>query len=521
MIITIPNRVKFEQVHYAAGTIDVEYALANRMILAGAAIKATIDATPIPITGLVNEKGNFTGLSNSKTGGAMNLTAANLVSAYDSMQQENQLRGHYLEPRAGLNAGDTPILSGNATTPSGDATDPVTQRISLFGTDLTGVSSLSKTQLDLGKKWLRGFSSGANGFGEAGCYRLSSSMGVYNTVGNQNLSASDNYGYDANVWYSEVVLDSDVIFFRAESGQRWSLWVNDNLVSSTATLGANITYSATTQDFTATTGGHGYIKIKFGTVARRKIKIAMFGASSFGDWWTRAIGTITPAYQSPIEWIHFGDSFSQYTGATAAHRSLSDYMAYSFGRNINFINAAQGSTSFSFTSQNFPDSTPVNGLKGSFYQNYFGNWKNNNPKVITCLIGHNDVNNTQSVIASRLTTMFQDMRANLPDAIIIVFTCNTSLAPISSGNDVITELNIISTLNNLNLGIYMVPLQSSLNLYGAWLRGTGRVGAITGVGNSDVYVSADGTHPSDAGHKAMGIYMGERIYEILKANMLN
>jgi len=443
-----------------------------------------------------------------------------LISSYEAMQQENQLRGHYLEPRTGLLAGDTPTLSGNATVPSSDGTDPATQRISLFGSDLTGVTSLSKAQLDLGKKWIRGFSSGANGFGEASCYRLSSSMGVYGTAGNQNLRASDNYGYDANIWSSEVILDGDVIFFRAETGQRWSLWVNDNLVSSTATLGANITYAAGTQDFTATTGGHGYVKIKFGAVARRKIKIAMYGASSFGDWWTRAVGTITPAYQSPIEWIHFGDSFSQYTGATSAHRSLSDYMAYSFGRNINFINVAQGSTSFAVATQNFPDSAPVSSQKGSFYQNYYGNWKYNNPKVITCLIGHNDVNNPQSNVSHRLKEMFVDIASRFNDAIIIVFTCNTSLAPISSGNDVAMELNIINTLKGMGNGIFFVPMQSALNEYGAFLRGTGRVGATTGVGNTDLYVSTDATHPSDAGHKATGLWMAERMYEVLKNNLM-
>jgi hypothetical protein len=465
--------------------------------------------------------GKAVGLIDPKTGGTMNLTAASLVASYEAMQQENQLRGHYLEPRAGLTVADTPTLSGNATIPSSDATDPATQRISLFGSDLTGVTSLSKTQLDLGKRWLRGFSSGANGFGESSCYRLSSSMGVYNTAGNQNLRASDNYGYDAGVWYCEVYVISDVYYFRAQSGSRWSLWVNDNLISNTATLGANITYSATTQDFTAATAGHGYIKVKFSAVARRKIKIAMWGGSSFGDIWTRAVGTITPAYINPIEWVHFGDSFSQYTGATTAIRSLTDYMAYAFGRNINFINVSQGSTSFTNAAQNHVGVAPINGQKASFHQQYVGNWKNNNPKIITGLVGHNDVNNSQSLISSRLIEMLTQVRSDNPSAIIIIFTCNTSLSAIASGNDALTEINIINTINSLGLGIYTVPMQSNLNVYGALVRGTGRVGATTGVGNSDTWIASDGGHPSDTGHKEGGIWMAERMYEILKANMLN
>jgi len=38
--------------------------------------------------------------------------------------------------------------------------------------------------------------------------------------------------------------------------------------------------------------------------------------------------------------------------------------------------------------------------------------------------------------------------------------------------------------------------------------GTGRVGATTGAGNSDLYVSTDGVHPSQAGHNAIGTAAG-------------
>jgi hypothetical protein len=447
--------------------------------------------------------------------------SSSLVSSYDAMQQENSIRGHYLEARAGLTAADTPTITSSSTIPSSDATDPSTQRISLFGSDLTSSTELTKAQLELGKRWVCGFSSGANGFGFGPSYRLSSSMATLNLNGNQDKKISDNYGYDANVWYSEVILDGDVIYFPNIAGGQWNLWVNDNLISSTATIGIGANYNAGTLNFNSTGGGIVYNKIKFTTVARRKIKVAMSAGVGFGDWWTRAVGSIRPAYQNPVEWIHFGDSFSQYTGATSPIRSLTDYMAYSFGRNINFINVSQGSTSFAGANQNYPDSPQTNGLKASFYQNFYGNWRYNNPKIITCLIGHNDANTSQLVVSLRLITMFRDIRETFPDAIIIAFTSNSSLGLIASGNDAVVERNIINSINELGLGIYTVPMQSSLNIYGAFLRGTGRVGATTGVGNTDVYVSSDSTHPSDAGHKATGLWMAERMYEILKNNILS
>lgn len=34
-----------------------------------------------------------------------------------------------------------------------------------------------------------------------------------------------------------------------------------------------------------------------------------------------------------------------------------------------------------------------------------------------------------------------------------------------------------------------------------WITGNGKVGATTGNGNADIYISSDGTHPSNAGHE--------------------
>jgi lysophospholipase L1-like esterase len=46
--------------------------------------------------------------------------------------------------------------------------------------------------------------------------------------------------------------------------------------------------------------------------------------------------------------------------------------------------------------------------------------------------------------------------------------------------------------------------------------GTGRVGATTGTGNCDLYVSSDGVHPSDAGHAAIGSALAHAIAYQLK-----
>lgn len=47
------------------------------------------------------------------------------------------------------------------------------------------------------------------------------------------------------------------------------------------------------------------------------------------------------------------------------------------------------------------------------------------------------------------------------------------------------------------------------------LTGYGRVGATTGTGNSDLYVSTDGSHPSQAGHDALGQCIGSLLIDAL------
>lgn len=53
---------------------------------------------------------------------------------------------------------------------------------------------------------------------------------------------------------------------------------------------------------------------------------------------------------------------------------------------------------------------------------------------------------------------------------------------------------------------------------GSLWTGTGKVGTTTGYGNADLYVSADGTHPTDAGHLAMGATLAQRLITSLAPN---
>lgn len=508
-----------DYLNYQHGSIyDVDSTTSANFIAAGRATAYAGSARSAPANIVLNSDGSSAGIK-GPDGKLRSFVASALVSAYESQQRENQILGHYLEARAGLTAADTPTISALNTNPTVDLVDVAGQQISLFGSDLTLSTEMTVAQGNLGKLWLRGFSPGAFNWGQANSYRLSSSSSVYNVAGNQGLRPSDNYGYDGGITYTDIFLDSDVLYTRMLDGNAFSLWVNDNLISSTATLGLNVAYNAATLDFTSVAPGHGWVKIKFPSVAKRNIRIAVHAAGSIGDFYTRTVSTITPRSTAPIEWVHFGDSFSGYTGATSYTRALTEYLHTAFGRNINFINVAQGGTSFSNPASNTPGSAPVNSQKGNFYQQFITNWQYCAPQVITALIGHNDAGYLTGQVAPKMAEMLIAVRAKFPNALFIVFTSNASPGIITPGYDLRIEGIMLAAIASLGLDIITVPVQSSANPFGAFLRGSGYVGAPNGSGNTDIYTSSDGTHPTDTGHKAHGMWMPARMYEALQARM--
>lgn len=94
-----------------------------------------------------------------------------------------------------------------------------------------------------------------------------------------------------------------------------------------------------------------------------------------------------------------------------------------------------------------------------------------------------------------------------------VFVVGVQAPSASPSADYIAAGNIIRTAAQEQLGTtvdaYLDPL--------GWFTGTGKVGATTGSGNSDIFTSNDGLHPTKAGN----LYLGERIAQGLAAYYAN
>jgi len=448
----------------------------------------------------------------SKTLSIKQQVASTLVDAYSAEQSRvHNTQAHFIEVAPSVPSADLPTITGISATPATDlGTTPFI--LKPWGIDCDSVAGgyqLTLAEKLVAKRWVRGFSQGASSLASGLAVRAGASMATYGTTGSSGLNAVDNWGYDGALQYIDFSFDGDVFYVRILTGVNFWLWVNDRLISVAA--GTNTSYNGTTLAYQSTVGGHGYVKIVFSSSTQRNIRLAFASNSQFGNLYCSKVFTFTQRYADPIEWVHFGDSFSQYSGVSSDIQCLVHYMHESFGRGINMINVAQGSTSFANPALNDIGETAT--AKAKFIQQ-FQSWKTNSPKIITALVGHNDTNYSATTLPAKVREFLTACKTTFPNAIVILFGANASPGIISSGADLAVENSIKSVCNEFSDYCTFVSLQDSVT--GPFLRGTGRVGATNGSGNTDLYTTTDGTHPSQRGHKAYGLELAKGVYNVLK-----
>jgi lysophospholipase L1-like esterase len=385
--------------------------------------------------------------------------------------------------------------------------DAAAQVIYPFGTDITvdpaGLSAV------LNKQYIRGYSEALRARSNGSGLRLSSSIATYAANGSQDQDSALGYGIDRATVITDILLDGDVVFFQTRNSAKYEIYINGSLLTAAAGTGAAL--NADSRSYSITAGADGYLKLKFGAVGARRITLISGDLNNYAvrKINTRQVSTVTPYVPAPLHWAHFGDSFSQHTGATYQSLSLANWLHAAFGFNFDFINAGQGGTGYAASSQNFPGVAPVNGKKPSLRQQYLLNIKQCRVDLVTILAGINDGAANTSLITSEVVAMLKDIRADFPLAPILVFGTNAG-----SGGSTTPEATIAAACAQVS-GVWFFPIQTWSA--GKFLRGTGRVGATAGNGNADLYVSSDGTHPSDAGHRAWGQMIARRIYEWARA----
>ena len=132
-----------------------------------------------------------------------------------------------------------------------------------------------------------------------------------------------------------------------------------------------------------------------------------------------------------------------------------------------------------------------------------------NPYSLDRLIiwgGYNDNGGSQSAISTAAASLYSALKTALPSCQMYVIGC---WAPTGSpGAGIVnTDATLKAAAAAANLP-FISPITGAcydstgtlVTTQGAWITGTGKVGATTGTGNADTWISSDGVHPTDTGH---------------------
>jgi len=473
------------------------------------------------------------GSPDGSTSGGVASTARLLVSAYESQQAlQNSTGGPRLYPKPGLPlAADIPVITMSLTDPAVDV-DAAQQMITTFDTSVSVDPIPLDAKLKLKRSgWLRNFSEALRARKTGVSVIAPTSLQLFNNQGNCLTELGDGttpigYGLYGGACVSEFTLDDDVFFMNQQGGalvSNFELYVKEAMVTA-APGDTNLTL----------TGGrsyqcniNGFVKFKFPTVAKRKIKLTFSGPRVPTSFRFRKIATAIPTVPAPLRWMHFGDSFSVRTDASSASLGFDRWMLESFGDCFDFINAATGGSGFCNGGSVLVGQTPVSGNGSSYRFNFRRHAGTLAPyNIISALVGCNDATGYRESVGAQAKTDYlallatecratlSEMIAHSPGALIFIAASNTGNAGINDGSAIVIE-NAVKAVCAEFPNVIFIPLQTWE--VGPFLRGTGNALAPTGDGNMDRL--SNGLHQPDAGHQALGEMLARRVYEIAKTKV--
>lgn len=454
------------------------------------------------------------------------ITAINaLISAYEAEQAISRVHGTRSWPRPALiNADDIPTLT-SVSDPATDS-DPATQVIYPFGINHAGVVPKEYRKVSV----IRGYNPNLKVEKSGRHYVVPSKLVATGT----HLTLVGRAGIDTGIqpgqsWamgsapkYCSFLLDGDVLFLPSSipgDYTKMHIMVGESIVTPVITDPA-ISVGSAGFNFTSAGGTH-FIKIKFPTVARRRITLVHEHGYIPDSIVTRATSTLVFREARRPRWLAFGDSFTDQvvsdvsTAWTMTH-SYAAVMQAEFGGELDFINVGAAGAAFSKIDTNVLPGDPFpypNGKYPSFRTQLVTATKDLDPDIITILCGCNDSYNTYTglpEIDSELRQFIIDARTMHKNALLIVISANTTPLRITSGFGVDTEVKIKTICEEL--GVVHIPLQTRSP---AFMRGNGDVTAPNGSGNCDLFVGPDKIHPNIIGHRSLGQLIAEEIYGVL------
>lgn len=246
------------------------------------------------------------------------------------------------------------------------------------------------------------------------------------------------------------------------------------------------------------TGAYYRLPVTFASRAQRYIEFEAFGLP-FAGVIAGPLDTVWQPQPRGPRCIIVGDSYTEGTGAdgsaaTSWAKTFSDLMNWP-----DTFNSGVGSTGYL---------NPGSAGRVTFRTRITADVTAWNPDIVIVAGGHNDTGSTNGDIQTEVGLYFAALRAALPNATLIC------AGPFFAGG---TPGVYTAMQTSIFAGAAPYVLGSIDTCTAPWFTGSGRVGATTGSGNSDLYISSDGTHPSQAGHDYLGRRMAEAVSGLLFA----
>lgn len=252
-------------------------------------------------------------------------------------------------------------------------------------------------------------------------------------------------------------------------------------------------------------------KVDLGSSATRRITLET-SYNPFGGIWVPAGASVTKSPVPAERWLVMGDSISggsaENTGAgngTWVQRT-GDYLGWRDGWNQSI--GGTGYVATSGSSVAIPARTDQDVVAYA-------------PDHLVLWAGYNDQLESQSSIASAASQTLQKVATGSPGtSTYVVGPWSKSGTPVASLTATDETLRQVAA----QAGVPFVSPRTG-TVYGAdgqvaayqrpWITGTGNAGAPNGTGNADQYVSQDGVHPTDAGHRYIAQRMALALEQVL------
>lgn len=263
----------------------------------------------------------------------------------------------------------------------------------------------------------------------------------------------------------------------------YRLWIDDQPVT------------ATMQNGTGGTNGRHYLHVNFGSSAWRRVRIDVDNQSVSGvnigptDTWLKDDGL------DGLRLLVMSDSYGSGTGAAIASTGESW---------IGVCSRLLGCRDVAVATAGGTGLTAA-GSWGTYATRFAASAAllTSPPDVVIIQGSTNDNGATAGTVTAAATSLVSAVRAAYPSAYVAVLGL---LYDTARSGAALTNHNEVIAVSGADLVIDTVG-----GVEGAWWSGTGRVGSTTGSGNGDIFMSADGIHPTTAGHQHLGSRVAARL----------